>query len=281
MLLLLFGIRRRHQAAFFLSSPSPSWWTSAAARVLFALLLLLLFFFSRAAWCAQEEQQQQQHAPATAEVAASAGDVRLVKRSVLARADHGGRVFAIVDKKDAHIYVFDASGSLIGASPVLLGLAIGDRDAVPHIGDRMPVSLAPDERTTPAGRFESEPGRNGKGEPIVWIDYDAALAIHRLRPAPAHERRAQRMASADPAERRISFGCVVVPVAFYEQTIAPTLGSRRGVVYVLPETGNVTVESLLLQRGTQQQQQQQQQQQRQALDDADSDDDSSGATTSQ
>ena len=58
-----------------------------------------------------------------------------------------------------------------------------------------------------------------------------------LRPAPAHERRPQRMASSDPAERRITYGCIVVPVAFYEDVIAPTLGRRRGVVYVLPEHG--------------------------------------------
>jgi hypothetical protein len=43
------------------------------------------------------------------------------------------------------------------------------------------------------------------------------------------------MASSDPAEHRISRGCVVVPVAFYESAIAPTLRTRRGVVYVLPE----------------------------------------------
>ena len=43
------------------------------------------------------------------------------------------------------------------------------------------------------------------------------------------------MASINPLERRITFGCIVVPEAFYDDVIAPTLGSRRGVVYVLPE----------------------------------------------
>ncbi len=171
------------------------------------------------------------------------GGARHAARWVVHHADHRGRPFAIVDKKDARIYVFEPSGVLIGASPVLLGLASGDRDAVPRLGERSPGSLAPIERTTPAGRFDSEPGRNDKGEAVVWFDYDAALAIHRLRPAPAHERRAQRIASLDPAERRISFGCIVVPVAFYEQVIASTLGSHRGVVYVLPE--EVSVDALL------------------------------------
>jgi hypothetical protein len=162
-------------------------------------------------------------------------NVQATARWVLQRADHRGRPFAIVDKNDAQIVVFDATGAPIGASPVLLGLARGDRDAVPQMGLRPVASLAPSERTTPSGRFDSEPGRNDKGEAIVWIDYDAALAIHRLRPAPEYQQRPRRMASMNPLERRITFGCVVVPAAFYDGVIAPTLGSRRGVVYVLPE----------------------------------------------
>ena len=126
------------------------------------------------------------------------GGARHAARWVVHHADHRGRPFAIVDKKDARIYVFEPSGVLIGASPVLLGLASGDRDAVPRLGERSPGSLAPIERTTPAGRFDSEPGRNDKGEAIVWFDYDAALAIHRLRPAPAHERRAATHRIARP-----------------------------------------------------------------------------------
>ena len=175
----------------------------------------------------------------SAAATAASADARAAALWVFDRADHRGRPFAIVDKRDARIYVFEPDGVLRGASPVLLGLAGGDRDAAARIGEGGVASLTPAERTTPAGRFDSEPGVNDKGEAIVWFDYDAALAIHRLRPAPVHERRSQRLASADPAERRISFGCVVVPVAFYEQVIAPTLGRRPGVVYVLPEAASV------------------------------------------
>lgn len=171
--------------------------------------------------------------------AAVTGDAGVVARWVMHRADHQGRPFAVVSKRDARMHVFDASGSLVGTTSVLLGLAPGDRDAGAHIGMRSVASLAPIERTTPAGRFDTEPGRNDKGEAIVWFDYDAALAIHRLRPAAVEDRRPQRMASAEPQERRITFGCIVVPVSFYEQVISPTLGTRRGVVYVLPEEGPV------------------------------------------
>jgi len=156
---------------------------------------------------------------------------------IVQRADNHGRPFAIVDKRAARLFVFGAKGELIGETPVLLGLARGDESA-PDLANRSPSSLLPAERTTPAGRYASEPGHNDKGEDIVWIDYDASLAIHRLRPSPPAERRAERLASANPDDKRISFGCVVVPVAFYEEVVRPTLGSARGMVYVLAESGS-------------------------------------------
>ena len=106
----------------------------------------------------------------------------------------------------------------------------------PDAERRSPAVLGSDERTTPAGRFASEPGHNDKGEAIVWVDYSASFAIHRLRAAPLSERRAARLASPATGDKRISEGCVVVPVAFYDTVISRSLGSQRGVVYVLPET---------------------------------------------
>jgi hypothetical protein len=161
-------------------------------------------------------------------------DVHEVASWVLDAADNQGKPFVIVDKRGARVYVFDAHGRLSGASSALLGLTVGD-DSVPDIVLRAPADLAPTERTTPAGRFESRPGHNLKGEDIVWVDYDASLAIHRLRPAPPAERRPERLGSPWADDKRISLGCIIVPVAFYESIVAPTLGRQAGVVYVLPE----------------------------------------------
>jgi hypothetical protein len=167
-------------------------------------------------------------------VSASA-DARQALRWVVAAHDNEGLPFVIVDKKGGRIFVFEAGGQLRGASPALTGLAPGDH-GVPGMAQRSVASLREDERTTPAGRFVSEPGHNLQGEAIVWIDYAAKLAIHRLRPAPAAERRAERLASETPDDNRISMGCVVVPVSFYESVVGPVLGRSRGIVYVLPET---------------------------------------------
>ena len=173
-----------------------------------------------------------QAAPDFAAERASA-DARYAAAWVLAGADNQNLPFAVVDKRDARIYVFEAGGRLVGASAVLLGIAPGDFS----VGiDRAPASLSLAERTTPAGRFEARPGRNDKGEDIVWIDYAASPALHRLRPAPVQERRAARLDSPTPDDNRISAGCIIVPVSFYEAVVAPTLGSHRSVIYVLPES---------------------------------------------
>lgn len=163
------------------------------------------------------------------------GEARHVAQWVLESQDHGGLPFAIVDKKEARLFLFNGQGRLLGASPALLGSAQGDASK-PGVGKLQPALIPPHQRTTPAGRFATEPGRNTQGEAIVWFDYDAGLAIHRLRPAPARERRPQRMLSETPADNRISLGCVVLPADFYDAVIAPLLGRQRGLVYVLPET---------------------------------------------
>ena len=158
---------------------------------------------------------------------------------VLKERDHQGRPFAIVDKKAARIYVFDAQGRVQGASSVLIGQAPGD-DSAPDVGEHTQQGAVPfDERTTPAGRFASEPGINRAGEHIVWVDYDAAFAIHRLRPGRSKADRERRLVSADPARHRASYGCVVVPVRFYKQVVQRWLGSQHAVVYVMPENGDM------------------------------------------
>lgn len=163
-------------------------------------------------------------------------EARQMAQWALDSEDAVGKPFAVVDKKQARLFVFGADGRLLGTTPALLGLAKGDR-GVPGIGNIPVNSIPPEARTTPAGRFESMPGHNLKGEAIVWIDYEASLAIHRLRPAAPAERRPQRLASDSVDDKRISFGCVVVSPEFYDQVVQPSLGRQRGVVYVLPEEG--------------------------------------------
>jgi hypothetical protein len=150
--------------------------------------------------------------------------------------DAGGKPFAVVDKRAARIYVFDGAGRLAGESPVLLGSAPGDH-TVPGVGEQAQTGhVPPEQRTTPAGRFEASPGVNNAGEHVVWVDYESAFAIHRLRPGFAFKARADRLGTSDAQDKRVSWGCVVVPVAFYQQVVERVLGRSPSVVYVLPES---------------------------------------------
>lgn len=165
----------------------------------------------------------------------ASADARLVADWVAGTQDNRAMPFVILDKRDARVYVFGANGVLIDSSPVLLGAALGD-DSVVGVGQRPISQVRPEERTTPAGRFVSRPGRNASGEDVVWVDYDASVSMHRVRPVDPKERRLERLASHDPAQRRISYGCINVPVAFFEGVVQPVMGTQRGIVYVLPET---------------------------------------------
>jgi hypothetical protein len=162
-------------------------------------------------------------------------DVRAIADWVVDSSDNHGLPFILVDKARAKVLVFDADGRLRGASPALLGSAKGD-DSVPGIGERPIADIRPDERTTPAGRFTAEIGRNTAGEDILWVDYDSAVSMHRVRATNPAERRLQRLASPTPDDNRISYGCINLPAAFYDRFVKPAFEPHAGIVYVLPET---------------------------------------------
>ena len=174
-------------------------------------------------------------AQAATDTAAMSGDATQVHAWVVQSANSQGMPFVIIDKKAAQLHVFDARGALTASSPVLLGLAVGDQ-SIPGIGERKMSEIQPHERTTPAGRFVSEPGKNLGGEDIVWIEYDTAISMHRVRANNTSERRLQRLASPTASDNRISYGCVNVPAGFYNRYVAPYWSHRAGVIYVLPET---------------------------------------------
>ena len=173
-------------------------------------------------------------APA-APMAALSNDARALVSRVTQSNDHQGAPFLVLDKREARLWVFDAQARLQGSTPVLLGLATGD-DTAPGIAELPLLQIAEAARTTPAGRFVIEPGRNLHGDEILWIDYAAAVSMHRVRSVNAGERRLQRLASPRAADRRISYGCINVPVAFFDRALIPFFKEPRAVAYVLPET---------------------------------------------
>ena len=84
--------------------------------------------------------------------------------------------------------------------------------------------------------FVAQPGEDDSGVDVVWLDYEAAVAMHRVIDKVRAERRPERLASPLAQDRRISFGCINLPIPFYEQVLSPTVRRTGAIVYVLPET---------------------------------------------
>jgi hypothetical protein len=168
----------------------------------------------------------------------ASSDAHRVADWVVDSRDNRGKPFLIVDKGDAKVFVFDSSGQLRGAAPALLGLAKGD-DSVPGIGQRKLSGISPQERTTPAGRFVAALGRDLGTQDILWVDYDTAISLHRVITTNRNDRRLERLATPSPLDNRISYGCINVPVKFYETIVNPAFTGTDGVVYILPETRSI------------------------------------------
>jgi hypothetical protein len=162
-------------------------------------------------------------------------EVRHVAHWAIDSKDNDGLPFVIVDKVNARVFVFDAHAVLQGSAPALLGIARGDGSTT-GVGDQKMSAIRLQDRTTPAGRFVASLGLDPQGHDILWIDYDNAIALHRVVKGTPAERRAQRLDSVTPDDNRISYGCINVPVKFYEAWIRPAFLHSSGIVYVLPET---------------------------------------------
>ena len=164
----------------------------------------------------------------------ASADVRYVAGWVASARDNQAMPYVIVDKLHARVYVFDAGGGLRGSAPALLGMERGDR-SVDGLDKRALAAVGPEQRTTPAGRFVASLGLDLKGQDILWVDYDTSLALHRVVKGTPGERRAQRLESPAADDNRISYGCINVPVAFFEAVVSPAFKRSSGVVYILPE----------------------------------------------
>lgn len=168
-------------------------------------------------------------------------DSRHVADWVVGSDDNQGQPFMIVDKANAQMFLFAPGGALLGTAPVLLGLTRGD-DSPPGIGDRPLAQIMRAQRITPAGRFVAQLGVNLAGQDILWVDYAAAISVHR-----ASDRvtgltangRLARLASATTRDNRISHGCINVSAAFFERVLRPAFTGTRGIVYILPETRSI------------------------------------------
>jgi len=154
---------------------------------------------------------------------------------VVASGDNGGLPFIVIDKTAADVFVFDAQSHFVGTTPALLGSAPGD-ESDPGVGDRELSAIAPDKRTTPAGRFVASFGPAEGYRQVLWVDFETAVSIHPVVTTNKKEHRLQRLKSPTAEDNRITYGCINVSADFYENVVRPIFTDTKGIVYILPET---------------------------------------------
>jgi hypothetical protein len=71
---------------------------------------------------------------------------------------------------------------------------------------------------------------------MLWVDLPDAISLHPVMSVSRGEHRLRRIKSSDPGEHRISYGCINVPKAFYDDVVLTALAGGNAVVYILPDT---------------------------------------------
>jgi hypothetical protein len=190
------------------------------------IILLFIIIFTTPAYSESLKSEERQ-------VLNIPDDVMYVAEMAVKTGDNKNRVFIILDKKRARIYVYDKNGIIRGNAPVLLGMAFGD-ELSSEIA-RLPLSqINPSNRITPAGRYIAEIGKDTHGKDVLWVDFRNNLAIHPVIDVP-HQNRPQRLLSETIEDNRISWGCINVPKLFFREYIGKNFATTKGIVYILPE----------------------------------------------
>jgi hypothetical protein len=209
-------------------------WTGEAARIFATVLLLGLLPGATPAVAKTPIAQIPVPINANFRGELASPDAHKMADWIVRSSDNHGMPFLIVDKVAAKAFLFDEHSQILGSAPVLLGLGRGD-DSVPGIGHRKLATITKEERTTAAGRFEASLGQDFEQD-VLWIDYDAGLSLHRVITGNPKDHRHARLLSPTPLDNRITYGCINVPVLFYDKMVVPTFSGTVGIVYIMPET---------------------------------------------
>jgi hypothetical protein len=162
-------------------------------------------------------------------------DAKRVIDWIASAGDNTALPYAVIDKQNARIFLFNAKGRDLGSAPILIGIKLGDTSS-PGVGSKSLSKIGPAEKTTPAGRFLSRYGVAAGGQKVLWVDYDNSVALHAVITDNKKEQRLKRLTTPEAADNRITFGCINVPTHFYKKGVEALFKKRGGMVYILPDT---------------------------------------------
>lgn len=143
----------------------------------------------------------------------------------------------ILDPASGTLYVMKG-GKVVADSPALYGAkGVGS-----FPGGSMEAAAKADlpteeKKVTPAGRFSLEFTQNDPdyGTSITFAQTgDYRLAVHRVYQGNPAERRAERLKSGRSDDKMVSFGCINVSDAFYDEVLKKFDYSGKAFAYLLP-----------------------------------------------
>ncbi len=211
---------------------------SNAWRTAVALPLLFFMLANLNGVCADAKEKESKPLESASE------EVRKTVKWIKKRKDNMKLPYAIIDKKNAHIYIFDPKSKILDSGPVLLGIAKADK-IDPKTLNAPLSAIGKNDRVTPSGRYRSIIGKDHKGKEVLWVDTKYAIALHKVANVPG-QKRIVRLNSATSEDNRITWGCINVSVPLFKKVISPLFKPKTGMVYILPEAA--PVEQLLASR---------------------------------
>lgn len=141
--------------------------------------------------------------------------------------------FIIADKANAEIHVVSQHGEILASSKALFGKDVSDKLDIAAYNGLKPFNA----KSTPAGIFKTTKMNSPKygGTILAFIEGDKVLtAFHRVYTGNPAQHRDKRIMSDSPSERRITNGCINVPVEFFDANLEALPNGT--FVFILPET---------------------------------------------
>jgi hypothetical protein len=163
---------------------------------------------------------------------------------------NGDRHFIMIDKALGKIIVFE-DGKPVWTGSALTGRSPLDSYTAAILALPESHKFTPQEKITPAGRFTvRRTGDSEEGAVFELVEIHGNgwyLALHHVWTGIPSEHRMQRLASANPADKDITFGCINVSAETMHYLLAHFPKNEKPPLYVLPMDQTLTAS--LLQMG--------------------------------